>query len=39
MADKKLYDNLFKVVKANSGPIEANDTVLTEIIDLQIPTG
>ena len=37
MADKKLYDNLFKVIKANSGVIEANDTVLTEILDLQIP--
>ncbi len=37
MADKKLYDNLFKVIKANSGPIEQNDTTLTEILDLQIP--
>ncbi|MBA7686609.1 hypothetical protein ES703_95059 [subsurface metagenome] len=37
MADKKLYDNLFKVIKANSGPIEANETTLTEILDLQIP--
>ncbi|GAH17573.1 unnamed protein product, partial [marine sediment metagenome] len=33
----KLYDNLYKVIKANSGPIAANDTVLTEIMDLQIP--
>ncbi|GAI10065.1 unnamed protein product [marine sediment metagenome] len=37
MADKKLYDNLYKVIKANSGAILANDTVLTEIMDLQIP--
>ncbi|GAG73311.1 unnamed protein product [marine sediment metagenome] len=37
MAEKKLYDNLFKVIKANSGPIAANDVVLTEILDLQIP--
>ncbi len=37
MADKKLYDNLFKVIQANSGAFLANDTVLTEILDLQIP--
>jgi len=37
MAEKKLYDNLYKVIKGNSGAIEANDTVLTEILDLQIP--
>ena len=37
MAEKKLYDNLYKVIKANSGAILANDTVLTEIMDLQIP--
>ncbi len=37
MADKKLYDNLFKVIKVNSGAFLANDTVLTEIMDLQIP--
>jgi len=37
MAEKKLYDNLYKVIIANSGAIEANDTVLTEIMDLQIP--
>ena len=37
MAEKKLYDNLYKVIKANSGAILANDTVLTEILDLQIP--
>lgn len=37
MADKKLYDNLYKVIKANSGAILANDVVLTEIMDLQIP--
>ena len=39
MAEKKLYDNLYKVIKANSGAILANDTVLTEILDLQIPHG
>jgi len=39
MAEKKLYDNLYKVVEANSGAILANDTVLTEILDLQIPPG
>ena len=39
MAEKKLYDNLFKVIKANSGEVDANDTVLTEILDLQIPRG
>ncbi|MBA7545639.1 hypothetical protein ES705_38008 [subsurface metagenome] len=39
MAEKKLYDNLFKVIKANSGEVNANDTVLTEILDLQIPRG
>lgn len=39
MADKKLYDNLYKVIKANSGPFTANDTVKTEILDLQIPRG
>ena len=39
MAEKKLFDNLYKVIKANSGSIEANDTVLTEILDLQIPRG
>ena len=33
----KLYDNLYKVVKGNSGEISANDTTLTEILDLQIP--
>ncbi|GAG61613.1 unnamed protein product [marine sediment metagenome] len=37
MAEKKLYDNLYKVIKANSGPVAANDTPLTEILDLQIP--
>jgi len=37
MAEKKLYDNLYKVIKVNSGAILANDTVLTEIMDLQIP--
>lgn len=39
MAEKKLYDNLYKVIKGNSGPFTANDGVLTEIFDLQIPRG
>lgn len=39
MAETKLFDNLYKVIKANSGAISANDTVLTEILDLQIPRG
>ena len=39
MAEKKLYDNLFKVIKVNSGSISANDGVFTEILDLQIPRG
>ncbi|GAG55149.1 unnamed protein product [marine sediment metagenome] len=39
MAEKKLYDNLYKVIKANSGVISENDSTLTEIIDLQIPRG
>jgi len=33
----KLYDNLYKVIKANSGSYSANDGVFTEILDLQIP--
>lgn len=36
---KKLYDNLYKVIKANSGEFSANDVVKTEILDLQIPRG
>jgi len=39
MAEKKLFDNLYKVIKLNSGAISANDTVATEIGDLQIPRG
>jgi len=39
MAEKKLFDNLYKVIKANSGSISANDGVFTEILDLQIPRG
>ena len=37
MADKKLYDNLYKVIKVNSGAFSGNDGVLSEILDLQIP--
>ena len=39
MAEKKLFDNLYKVIKVNSGGITANDTIVTEIMDLQIPRG
>ena len=39
MADKKLFDNLFKVLKVNSGDFGVNDVVMTEILDLQIPRG
>ena len=39
MAEKKLYDNLIKVLKVNSGNFTGNDGVLTEILDLQIPRG
>ncbi len=39
MAEKKLYDNLYKVIKGNSGPFTSNDGILTEIFDLQIPRG
>lgn len=39
MAEKKLFDNLYKVIKCNSDAIAANDTVVTEILDLQIPRG
>ena len=39
MAEKKLFDNLYKVIKGNSGEISANDGVFTEIFDLQIPRG
>lgn len=39
MAEKKLFDNLYKVIKVNSGGISQNDTVATEILDLQIPRG
>ncbi|GAG88877.1 unnamed protein product [marine sediment metagenome] len=39
MAEKKLFDNLFKVIKANSGLLSENDGVFTEILDMQIPRG
>jgi len=39
MAEKKLYDNLYKVITVNSGVFTGNDGVLTEILDLQIPRG
>jgi len=39
MAEKKLFDNLFKVIKVNSGALSENDGVFTEILDLQIPRG
>lgn len=34
---KKLYDNLYKVIKVNSGAFTGNDGILSEILDLQIP--
>lgn len=38
--ERKLFDNLFKVVKANSGGMPDSQTeALTEILDLQIPRG
>ena len=37
--EKKLFDNLYKVIKLNSGPMGENDTIATEIGDLQIPRG
>ncbi len=39
MADKKLFDNLFKVLKVNSGEFGMNDLVMTECLDLKIPRG
>ncbi|GAH54797.1 unnamed protein product [marine sediment metagenome] len=36
---KELFDDLYKVIKLNSGAISANDVVATEIGDLQIPRG
>ncbi|GAG83399.1 unnamed protein product [marine sediment metagenome] len=39
MTEKKLFDNLFKVIKGNSGSLSENDGVFTEIFDLQIPRG
>ena len=39
LADKKLFDNLYKVLKVNSGDFGVNDQVMTEILDLQIPRG
>lgn len=37
--EKKLFDNLYKVIKVNSGVLSTNDGVFTEILDLQIPRG
>lgn len=37
MADRELYDDLYYVIKGNSGAISANDGVFTEIFDFQIP--
>ena len=34
-----MFDNIFKVIKQNSGALTANDNVFTEIIDLQLPKG
>ncbi|MBA7582261.1 hypothetical protein ES708_24189 [subsurface metagenome] len=37
--EKALFDNLYKVIKVNSGVLNTNDGVFTEIMDLQIPRG
>lgn len=37
MTKKELSDDLFFVIKGNSGAISANDGVFTEIFDFQIP--
>lgn len=39
MTRKQLWDNMYRVIKANSGGYSANDGVFTEILDLQIPRG
>jgi len=39
MASKQLFDNLYKVIKGNSGAISENEGVFTEVFDLQIPRG
>ncbi|GAH57460.1 unnamed protein product, partial [marine sediment metagenome] len=36
---KKLYDNMFRVVKVNSNELDPAGGVLSEIVDLQIPRG
>ena len=37
MTKKELSDDLYFVIKGNSGAIDANDGVFTEILDFQIP--
>ncbi|MBA7545441.1 hypothetical protein ES705_37809 [subsurface metagenome] len=37
--ERALFDNLYKVIKVNSGVLDTNDGVFTEIMDLQIPRG
>lgn len=39
MTKAELYDDIFFVVKGNSGAISANDGVFTEIFDFQCPRG
>jgi len=36
---KELYDDVYFVWKGNSGSINQNDVILTEIVDFQIPRG
>ena len=36
---KEMYDDIYQVIKGNSGAISANDATFTEIFDLQIPRG
>jgi len=36
---KELYDDIYQVIKGNSGALSANSGVFTEILDLQIPRG
>jgi len=34
---KELYDDIYNVLKVNSGALSANDGIFTEILDFQIP--
>lgn len=39
MPKKDIYDNMFRVIKVNSGQLDSGGGKLTEILDLQIPRG